>query len=291
MDKYQVLIVEDDKDTANFFDLVFNLLGFRCLKVHSAESALSALENLLPDMILLDLHLDHPYSGEQILLKVRSDRRFDATRVVVITAYPVMARAVTDLADLVLIKPVDVEQLKLLTGRLLGMEIRPRQYFFRDPTTDLFNQEFFHTRLEHAFERSKRREDFHYGVVALAIHVETETAKTIPSPVLKQIYRWVAERLKGSFRPTDTLAHFEGNQFASLHEELKRPEDIEVIVQRMREALSQPCIVADQEYAVYPCIGAATNSASDQSAQDILLAAQQASKAASQLDTQSSNID
>lgn len=280
MEPYQVLIIEDDKDAANFFELVFTLLGFRCMKAYTLKAAFASLESTIPDLILLDLYLGGTSSGEQILHKVRLDDRFERTRVVVVTAYPIMARAISDLADLVLIKPVDIEQLKMLANRLMGLEIRPRAYFYRDPNTDLFNQEFFQTRLEHAFERSKRRPDFYYGVVLIALEVESVAEQTLPAVTLKQIYRAVAERLRGSFRPTDTLAYMEGNLFASLHEELSQPADIEVIVRRLRELLSQPLEVQGRTFRLRLALGAATNAEKPQHANELLQRAHQALKEA-----------
>ncbi len=215
MDKQQVLIIEDDKDTVNLLNLVFSLLGFQCQSATTLEEALIALQNTSPDMILLDLRLGQASSGEQILFRVRGDSRFDGTRVIVITAYPVMAKPISDLADLVLVKPVEVEQLKQLTSRLLDVEIRPRQYFYRDPTTDLFNREFFQTRLEHAFERYRRRKDFCYAVLVLQVNVEGGDPREQKTVVMRPIYKEVAARLRRSFRPTDTIAYLQGGRFRS----------------------------------------------------------------------------
>jgi PleD family two-component response regulator len=273
MDKQQVLIIDDDKDTANLLDLVFSLLGFQCQSVYTLEDALVALQNTCPDMIMLDLKLGQASGGEQVLYRVRGDSRFDATRVIVITAYPVMAKPISDLADLVLVKPVEVEQLKQLTSRLLEVEIRPRQYFYRDPTTELFNREFFQTRLEHAFERYRRRKGFCYAVLMLEIKVRGADPREQKTVVLRPVYKEVAERLRRSFRPTDTIAYIESGRFAILHEELRGVEDVSILVDRVRAVLSPPIMVGPNRYEIELHIGAALNDVIYSTPGDILTAA------------------
>lgn len=276
MDKQQVLIIDDDIDTARFFHLVFDLLGFSCLTLNTAEDAIAALEITRPDMILLDLRLGTSTGGEEILYRVRADERFDHTRVIIVTAYPVLAKAVADLADLVLVKPVDVDQLKQLTSRLLGVEVRPRQYFYHDPMTGLFNKDFFLTRLDHAFERARRRSDFRYAVLALQGKVESADPIAKRTVVLKPVYQQFAERLRKSYRPTDTVAYLENGQFASLHEELRDSEDLGTLVARMKNILSEPFTVGPAQYFMAAQIGAALNESIFCRPDDILIHAQRA---------------
>ncbi|HEX7567056.1 MAG TPA: response regulator [Anaerolineaceae bacterium] len=142
MEKLQVLIIDDDRDIAGFFSTVLSLLGHECETVLSAKEALTRLAGSLPDLILLDLRLGTDIGGDDILYQIRSNPRFDNTRVVVITAYPTIAEMVTNLADLVLIKPVEVEQLKTLIARMEVYEVGPKRSPFRDPITQLFNRDF-----------------------------------------------------------------------------------------------------------------------------------------------------
>src|SRR5512135_3619415 len=99
MNILQVLIIEDDRDTAGFFKTVLELVGFECEVIHSAKEALDHLAFNAPDLILLDIRLGIEISGEDILYQIRSNPRFDKTRVVVTTAYPWLAEPITNLAD------------------------------------------------------------------------------------------------------------------------------------------------------------------------------------------------
>ncbi len=235
MESLQVLIIEDDIDTANFFSVVLSLVGFECEIVHSAKMALTRLAATQPDMILLDMRLGVEIGGEDILYQIRSNPRLDQTRVIVITAYPSMAEPVTNLADLILLKPVEVDQLKTLASRLSLRGDQARRNMFRDPVTDLFNQEFFLTRLELAFERFRRRPDFIFALQVFTVRVQSLNNGNTLEQDLDAVLRQLADRLRRCYRPTDTIARLDRDKFITLHEDLKHTDDIRVIVYRLHE--------------------------------------------------------
>ncbi len=160
MSGINVLIIENEPDIAGFFKATLELDGFHCDLALSAREALLYLTTNIPELILLDLHLGGEINGQDILYQVRINPLFQNTRVVVATAHPQVANLVSHLADLVLLKPVDAQQLRTLAERITSQEFSPRRQAFLDPVTGLYNQAFFNLRLEHAFERSRRRTDF-----------------------------------------------------------------------------------------------------------------------------------
>jgi len=270
MNQLQVLIIEDDKDTANFFRLVLELVGFECEIVNSAKHALARLAASQPDLILLDMRLGLEIGGEDILYQIRSNPRLDRTRVIIITAYPTMAEPVSNLADLILLKPVDVEQLRTLTSRLMMRNSGAKRIEFRDPITDLYNREFFVTRLEHALERYRRRTDFMFVLLVYEIRASPISAD---APLLEDydpLLRFAAGRLRRCFRPTDTIARLGGEQFASLHEDLKQPGDIHILLKRLRERLADPYEINEHQYCLHFSTGAVLNSPKFETSQEML---------------------
>ena len=274
----QVLIIEDDKDAAGFFKTVLNLVGFECEIILSAKEALARLAISTPDLILLDIRLGLEISGEDILYQIRSNTRFDKTRVVVVTAYPRLAEPITDLADLVLLKPVDVDQLKSLVQRMGDLNFKPKHHLFRDPVTELFNEEFFLTRLDLAFERAKRRPQFHFAVVILELQLDSRQEEQIAPDRLLDILHEIASRLKGYVRPTDAVARISGWKFATIHEDLNGPEDIQIILSRLYEKLSQPYFIGEESYSLKISLGAVIYDAYYQQPSDMLVAAGKAVK-------------
>lgn len=276
MDQLHVLIIDDDKDTANFFRLVLELVGFDCEIVNSAKQALARLAASQPDLILLDMRLGLEIGGEDILYQIRSNPRLDRTRVIIITAYPTMAEPVTNLADLILLKPVDVEQLRTLTSRVMLRDTSAKRIEFRDPITDLYNREFFITRLEHAFERFRRRPEFMFVLLMFEIWADPLSPQTPPLEDRDAMLKYAAGRLRRCYRPTDTIARMSGEQFASLHEDLKNPSDLHILLKRLRECLSDLFEIDGYQYSLHFSTGAVLNSAKFATPQDMLETAVQA---------------
>ncbi len=258
MEKLQVLIIDDDKDIAGFFSTVLNLIGLECEAVMTAKEAFARLAGSVPDLILLDLRLGPEIGGEDILYQIRSNPRFDNTRVVVITAFPSIADMVNNLADLVLIKPVEIEQLKTLVTRIGSMELNPRRSPFRDPVTQLFNKEFFLTRLELAFERARRRADFQFAAIVMQLKLVGVEEDRISPEAWISILRGVADRLRRRLRPMDAISIFTNQKFATLHEELKSPEDLNIILNRLKETMAEPFNFEGEFYRVEASFGTAS---------------------------------
>jgi PleD family two-component response regulator len=250
MDKLSVLIIDDDKDTAEFFRTVLSLIGLECEFVLSAKQALAILASSVPDLILLDMRLGLEISGEDILFQIRSNPRFDSTRVIVVTAYPQLAEPITDLADLVLLKPVAVDQLRELARRVLPNLPKTGQTAFRDPVTHLFNREFLIARLELAFERGKRKADFFYSLVIISARLSDEQLEQISPKLAIELQRKIAERARYNIRPTDTIARLSEWKFATLNEDLSKPEDFRIIIDRLRQKLGMPYDLGDQSYNI-----------------------------------------
>lgn len=256
MDKLHVLIIDDDKDAANLFGAVLKIVGFDCDVVYTAKHALTCLAATEPDMILLDLRLGLEVGGEDILFQIRSNPRLDKTRVIIITAYPTIAEPLKNLADLILLKPIDVEQLKSLASRLVLDQDEVEHSYFRDPMTGLFTRDFYLFRLEHVFERFKRRPELLFGLLSVDIRDMLETDELLSETDHNSLITKVARRISSCFRPTDTIARLTGGQFVTLHEDLKHPDDIQVLVSRLKDSFAAPFQIENRTYRVIPAIGA-----------------------------------
>jgi len=260
MEKQRVLIIDDDIDIANLFSMVLSLVGYDCEIAGSAKEALARLANRDPDLVLLDMRLGTELGGADILYQIRSNPRLKNTRVIVITGYPSMAEPITDLADLTLYKPVDVEQLKTLAARIGSDVDKPKAAYFRDPLTGLYNEDFFNTRLSHAVERARRRSDFIFAVCVFSVYVKESEDSLVGPEIFDQILRDVARSLMQNLRPTDTIARLSRNRFASLHEELNNPEDVVLIANRIRTILTPSFRLGERSYLLEFQLGKAVRS-------------------------------
>jgi DNA-binding response OmpR family regulator len=268
MEKTLALIIDDDKDTADLFRTILELVGFECQVAYSAKTALAFLAVKDPDIVLLDLRLGLELDGKDILYQIRSNPRLDQTRVIVITAYPGMLEQVDSLADLILLKPVEFEDLTTLASRLTQM--RPKSHLFRDPVSRLYTLSFFMTRLEHAYERSRRRSELLFGTLAIEFRVIPQDDVQLQEEDSEQILKQIVEILNRDFRPTDTFAHIAGLRVAALYEDFKSPEDIHTVIQRLHNELTLEVEARGHRWQVTPLIGAVLNHPNFQNPDEIL---------------------
>ena len=109
MSKLLALVVEDNVDQAEILAKSLQTAGFYTETIHDGSVAMSRLDGVVPDLVVLDLHLPG-VSGTAILLKIRGDARLAHTRVIVVTVEPETAGFLQDEADLILVKPIDFVQ-------------------------------------------------------------------------------------------------------------------------------------------------------------------------------------
>ena len=111
------LIIEDDPKLAKIFSIALESAKFQTEIIPDGEMALARLAEITPSIVVLDLHL--PFvSGEEILHHIHADDRLVETRIMLATAAALMAEKLRKKTDLVLLKPISVNQLRSLAQRL-----------------------------------------------------------------------------------------------------------------------------------------------------------------------------
>jgi CheY-like chemotaxis protein len=118
MSKPLALIIEDDLEIGNIISISLEN-EFETERCMDGETALSRLAQVIPVLIVLDLHLPN-VSGADIFTQIRSDTRLEKTKVILCTADALMADLLRNQADLILLKPISPSQLRQLASRLIG---------------------------------------------------------------------------------------------------------------------------------------------------------------------------
>ena len=117
MNKPLALIVEDEKDLSDIFAEALQHADFNTEAVRDGQTAVTRLGEIVPDLVLLDLHLPN-VAGTDILRQIRQDPRLDQTQVIVRHADARSAEFLRTDAELVLVKPVRFSQLRDLASRI-----------------------------------------------------------------------------------------------------------------------------------------------------------------------------
>ena len=115
--KPQALIVDDDEMLATFFTAAFVDVGYEVHTIHDGQDALLHLAQHAPHVIVLDLQLPH-VSGEQLLIFIKSQARFEKTWVFATSVEGTRAGYLHEQADFVLTKPVSYQQVVQLAARV-----------------------------------------------------------------------------------------------------------------------------------------------------------------------------
>jgi CheY-like chemotaxis protein len=115
--KPYAMIIEDNEDQNLVFTTALKQAGYYTESIVDGTAAHKRLSEVVPRVIVLDLHLPG-IDGEKLLGRIRSDRRFDYTRVILATADAGLASLLQTQADFVFLKPISFSQLNQLARRI-----------------------------------------------------------------------------------------------------------------------------------------------------------------------------
>ena len=238
MNKPVAYIVEDDRDVVALFRHVLDVAGYHTEIMMDGKEAMFRIETLQPNIVLLDLQLPG-MSGIEILTRMRADDRMRSIPVIVITAYPVYAASLPVEPDLLLQKPVDINQLGNLVQRLQATQGGLNEPI-HETVTGLYTFSFFAIRLTFSLERSKQSEFHRFGVLFADVAQVNDLKRQMHADDLNGFFRGLADHFKLALRPTDTMAWSPRDEyFLTLIEEITSPEVPLKIAGRVRDSMKK----------------------------------------------------
>lgn len=113
------LIADDNEHNRNVFQIALENAGYTTLIACDGEDAINNLDKTAAvELVILDLQMPK-MSGSEVLEMMRKSERWKDITVFVITANPYMLDPeLQALADYVLVKPINIMQLKTLAERI-----------------------------------------------------------------------------------------------------------------------------------------------------------------------------
>lgn len=253
MERPFALIIEDDRDIVALFRHVLDLAGYRTEIVLDGKIAVEYLARSTPDIVLLDLGLPN-VSGGEILTMMRADERLKEIPVVVITAHPQVAEILPVAPQLVLIKPVNIEQMSKLIQQICPTE-QSMESLPWDVLTGLYNRSFFMARLGYALERAKQLRENKFAVLYLDLGQSTKINFLFGKEYNKRALQGSAALLKTILRPTDTIARFQGDIFAVLIEDVNNHETPILVASRVQNRIRKYLAKTESELQVRANVG------------------------------------
>lgn len=156
----------------------------------------------------------------------------------------------------------DITDRKMLEHQLIHQALH-------DPLTKLANRVLFRDRVEHAINRSGRKQDL-IAVMFLDLDNFKSVNDALGHAAGDQLLISVTQRLESCLRSSDTPARLGGDEFAILVEDINVPNEATVIAERIRSVLRAPYMVCGTEVFISASIGIATSANDDQSPEELL---------------------
>ncbi len=275
MEKPSALIIEDDRDIVALFRHVLDLAGYRTEIILDGKVAVEHLTQSTPgpDIVLLDLGLPN-ISGVEILTLMRTDERLKNIPVVVITAHAQLAETLPVAPQLVLIKPVNIEQMSKLIRQICPTE-QSMESLPWDVLTGVYNRSFFIARLQYTLERVKQLHQNRFAVLYLGLGQSPKINYLFGKEYNKRVLQESAALLQTILRPTDTIARLGGDTFAVLIEDVNNHDTPILVAARVQNRIRKYLAKSENELQIRANVGVVLGGEEYASVDDILRDAEQ----------------
>ena len=117
MPKNLALVIEDNADLSEIFSRALQTAGFEVESILDGKIAKQRLQETIPNVIVLDMHLPS-VDGPTLLKQIHADERLSKARIIIATADSAQAEFYRNQATIVMIKPITFSQLRDISARL-----------------------------------------------------------------------------------------------------------------------------------------------------------------------------
>jgi diguanylate cyclase (GGDEF)-like protein len=231
----KILVVDDDAFSATMIDNCLRAAGFLCSYACQAEEALSAIENELPDLIIMDVVMPG-VDGFELCRRVRNHPAMHFTPIIFVTRKGDVVERVKGLeagGNDYLSKPFEPEELIARVRSHLTRLAALREMAIRDSLTRCFNHKYLRMRLEQEVARCQRY-DQELTLAMIDVDHFKQVNDTYGHPAGDVVLAHLANIIVASVRSTDVVARYGGEEFAVLMVEASAEEG-SVVCNRLRE--------------------------------------------------------
>lgn len=215
MQKYRVLIVDDQKSLSDYYATILEGADFEVMSVNHPETELmAALTDFTPDLILLDLYM--PYcNGQDLAGIIRQMDNLLSVPLVFLSAESssdLQLRAMSTGADAFLTKPVSPDDLLLTVQSRIKRGRAVHDLVTKDPLSGLLNRRESIRRLDEEVSRS-RRNGTPLSVAMLDLDHFKKINDTLGHATGDWVIKFFARSMQKVFRETDIIGRQGGEEF------------------------------------------------------------------------------
>jgi len=111
------LVIEDDEDLSDIFVNALQAAGYEVEAILDGGTAQKRLQEVAPQVIVLDLHLPH-VDGNTLFKQIEAAESLNKARTIIATADAAQAEMYRGKATIVMVKPISYSQLRDISARL-----------------------------------------------------------------------------------------------------------------------------------------------------------------------------
>ncbi len=214
---YRILIVDDEKDTAEFHSANLRAAGLSTVIVTDPFEVSSQLVEFQPDLILMDVYMPG-CNGVELAMVIRQEEAFVGVPIVFLsreTDRMKQLAALEDSGDDFFTKPVPPNELVPVISARAKRSRTLRTLMERDGLTGLYSHSRIIEQIESAVRRARRRQG-EFAVAMLDIDGFKLVNDTHGHLVGDQVLKALAYLLRQHLRSSDVLGRFGGDEFVIL---------------------------------------------------------------------------
>lgn len=217
---YQIVIVDDQETMGTFYKVMLEQVGCEAIFFDSAKALFDVLDDMSPDMFLLDMMMPD-VDGVEVAKMIRQEQKFDFAPILFITADEQLESRLTAIdagADDVIIKSTGVDIINRQVLTRLNRASKMRAFVAKDPLTGVLNHGHIVESANNSLRATKRRN----GSACIAV-IDVDKFKTVNDEyghiVGDKVLCALGQLLSCSIRDTDIVGRYGGEEFVIIFED------------------------------------------------------------------------
>jgi len=234
-----ILLVDDDALLAEVYAEALRAAHMTVSIVSDPTEALSRLNMVLPDLILMDVQMPG-VDGIELARMIRQSRRHLSLPIIFLSGEQDANRQMQARrfgGDDFIVKPIEPQRLASLVRLKADRSAALRSMMERDSLTGLYNHGRFKDRLTHEIERSRRT----HGEISLAM-IDIDHFKRINDRfghlIGDSILRALSSTLTAGLRRIDVIGRYGGEEFGVILLETP-PQAARLAIDKLRQRFSE----------------------------------------------------